>query len=133
MSARLSPPDSIRLNMEDLILTGRLVDEPTFLAGSGMSLEALQLALRERRMFRLYWQGKDWFPAFMQGPAEAVVQLQLVAQTLDGLSPGSRMAFFTQQRGSLATPDGRPRTPLEALQDGDIDRVVRAAQACARG
>jgi hypothetical protein len=55
-------------------------------------------------------------------------ELSRVIARLGDSSGGSKYLFFTRPKGSLARPDtGVPRTPLEALREGDFDAVMRTA------
>lgn len=51
-------------------------------------------------------------------------QLQEVLAILAGLSEGAKQAFLETPKGSLGS-----RTPLEALEHGDVEAVKRTAQA----
>lgn len=45
-------------------------------------------------------------------------------------SGGSKYQFLISPKGSLALPEtGTPRTPLEALADGNVEAVMRTAHA----
>ena len=67
-----------------------------------------------------------FFPA-KDGPYRRE-DLERVIARLGALSGGSKYLFLTLPKGSLARPDtGTPRTPLEALKDGNFDAVMRTA------
>jgi len=60
------------------------------------------------------------------------VEWDRVIAPLRQLGAGAQLSFFLNPKGSLAVPGvgeepGRPRTPLQALADGNVDAVVRAA------
>lgn len=67
---------------------------------------------------------------FLPSPEEALrpEELARVMARLGAMSSGAKYLFFTVPKGSLARAEtGKPRTPLEALADGDFDEVMRAA------
>lgn len=121
--------DTVKQSMRRLIASGQLLDHGTLAARGGMSLDALEQGVLERRFIRFQWDGRSWFPAFMLDESINQEQLGQVVALLGDLSAGSKFAFLTHRRGSLATAQGIPRTPLEALGDGDLDKVMRAADA----
>lgn len=69
---------------------------------------------------------KDYFPAFLEPQSIAGTGIAEVLQSLSGLPSGSQLQFFTMRKGSLGGI-----TPLQALEAGDIDAVIKAARAFA--
>lgn len=69
-------------------------------------------------------EGRDYVPAFYFSSDNNPVEIIEVDSILDSLSGWSRWHFFTSKNASLSG-----RTPLEALRDGAIERVRRAARA----
>jgi hypothetical protein len=51
---------------------------------------------------------------------------------LGAIPPASQRLFWDYPKGSLALPEtGLPRSPLEALEQGDFERVWRCAEGYA--
>lgn len=58
--------------------------------------------------------------------------VELNSTVLGRLNEGSRTIFWTRPKGSLAPKDtGAPITPLEALETGRLEDVLRCARAYA--
>jgi hypothetical protein len=85
--------------------------------------QAISKAVEEYRMFSLDGaSGIPLYPAFFSDPAFDRRSIERVSQALGDLPGPSKWQFFTTKKGSL---DGR--TPLRALAQGQIERVLVAA------
>lgn len=104
-----------------------LVDE--FINRTGTSQEVLAQKLRERRIFKmpdwvhLVW-GDDYFPAFFADSRYELESLESVSKVLRAYDGIRKYRFFTTSEPSLGN-----RTPLEALLDGKLELVLKAAKA----
>ncbi len=68
-----------------------------------------------------------------QAPEVRIDDLRHVLHVLQGLDVLSQKLFFEQPKASLARPaTGQPRTPLQALREGHLDAVLRAARGLAQ-
>ncbi len=119
-------PLSIQENIAALLANGDLLQKAEFAFGAELTPEALDVAVHEGRILCVEMPGLTLYPAFYLDPALQRDQLEIVTQMLDDRSGGGKMLFFTCPRGSLADSSGNPRTPLQALKDGDLDAVKRA-------
>lgn len=121
-----------------LLASGDLLDATEFCKRAGLSLDQLQAAVADGRLFYVEKDGLQGYPAFYLDAAVDRRVLESVCKLLGPASGGTKWQFFITPRGSLASPgktldsvlteDGKPRTPLQALRDGDVDLVMRAAQ-----
>lgn len=106
------------------MLEGRsLVSAIKFSEDDGVSAGALQKACFEKRLFVVEMHGQLHFPNFYLDKRYNRRQLESVCKVLGDLAGGSKLQFFTTPKGSLSG-----RTALEALADGDVALVRRAAQ-----
>jgi hypothetical protein len=110
-------------DLPDLSGHSSLVTPARFCEETGMSLGALEQRLRARRVFAVEQHGQVYFPAFYLHKRYDRRQLESVCRVLGDLPGGSKLQFFINPRGSLGG-----RTPLEALVDGQLALVRRAAQ-----
>lgn len=132
-----APASTIATTFDALMASGELVDEAIFLDRSGLTSAQLSEALAAGRVFRLEAGDTRGYPAFLLDPSLDRGQVELLAALLADRPAGARFAFFTTPRGSLATTgpsadgvlsgSGAPRTPLQALRDGEFNRVRQAA------
>lgn len=132
-----APPLTIATTFDTLLAAGELVDELEFCERSRLTPTQLTAALTAGRVFRLEAGAARGYPAFLLDHELDRNQVETVSELLGESSPGSKFAFFTTPRGSLATPGpmagdvrvgtGTPRTPLQALRDGDFGPVKQAA------
>lgn len=122
-----------------LLASGDLLGATEFCKRAGLSLDQLQAAVIEGRLFYVEKDGLRGYPAFYLDTSLDREQLEAVSQLLGAASGGTKWQFWMTPRGSLASPgktvngmlteDGIPRTPLNALCDGDVELVMRAAKA----
>lgn len=128
---------TIATTFDALLATGELLAEAQFCERSGMTPPQVQAAVDAGRLFRLEVGQLRGYPAFVLDPELDRVQVDAITQLLAGRPAGAQFAFFTTPRGSLATSGpivngvltghGIPRTPLQALRDGEFEPVKRAA------
>jgi hypothetical protein len=126
-----------------LLASGDLLDATEFCKRAGLSLDQLQAAVADGRLFYVEKDGLQGYPAFYFDAAVDRRVLESVCKLLGPASGGTKWQFFVTPRGSLALPgktvggvlteDGNPRTPLQALRDGELELVTRVAQALVNG
>ena len=123
-----SARDDVRSTFHALLKSGELLDSASFQERAGITRQALSKAVSARRMFYLEVGGIRAYPAFYLDASLERAKVEAVTKLLGDLSGGSKWLFFTTAKGSLATPrSGTPRTPLQALMDGDFDKVTQTA------
>lgn len=138
-----------------LLASGELLETNEFLRRVGCSRRELGDAVHSRRLFNVVVGGKEAYPAFYLDTRYDRRELETVCEMLDDLSGGSKWLFFRTPRASLAKPiagsptalaragravtwpipkadtylgpSGMARTPLQALEDGELELVLRAA------
>jgi hypothetical protein len=131
------PQNRVQANFDEELATGQLLESGTFQKQAGWTRQALSKAVNARRVFFLEVQGVRAYPAFYLDLRYNRKDLEAVTRLLGDLSGGSKWSFFTTPKGSLARPAvegtsrtaaaGAPRTPLQALEDGDVELVKNAA------
>lgn len=120
--------DDVRATFDKLLSAGQLLDSAKFQERAGITRQALSKAVASRRMFYLEVGGIRAYPAFYLDDSLERSQVEALTKLLGDLSGGSKWLFFTTAKGSLAKPDsGRARTPLQALVDGDFQKVKQTA------
>lgn len=105
-----------------------LISAAAFCAEASLSSDALKRALFAKRVFTVEVLGQTYVPSFYLDKVFDRRQLESVCRVLGDLPGGSKLQFFTNPRGSLSG-----RTPLDALADGEVVLVRRAAQGFAEG
>lgn len=104
---------------------GLLLTSANFLAPLGISRQALSKAVKEHRMFFVDGpSGSQLYPAFFVTDKQKRRLLEKVARALGDLPGPSKWQFFITPKISLGG-----RSPVMAVNDGDIDRVMAAAAA----
>jgi hypothetical protein len=117
-----------RESMKQLAREGTLVDSAQFLEEWGRSKQALSKAQAANRVFVLDIEGRRYLPAFFVDTRYDRAKLEKVSKALGPLPGASKLQFFLNARGSLGG-----RTPLEALADGQLDKVLAAAEGFVQG
>ena len=113
---------------EALLRTGALLNSARFQQRAGVSRQALSKAVGAGRLFYVEAGAMRGYPSFYLDPTLQRKQVEAVCRLLGDLPGGSKWLFFTTPKASLARPSqGVPRTPLEALAQGDFERVKTAA------
>ena len=144
------PQDRVHGTFDAELASGLLLESAVFQQRAGWTRQALSKAVLARRIFFAEVGGVRAYPAFYLDSRYRRKDLEAITKLLGDLSGGSKWLFFTTPKGSLAvsksakslagrtmppaqpradtTPTtGRPRTPLQALEDGDIEFVKRVA------
>lgn len=104
---------------------GRLLTSTALAEQLQMTTQALGKAVRSNRMFTLDGpSGRRVYPAFFADPRCNREHIERVSQALGGWPGPSKWEFFTSPRASL-----NGLTPIEALAQGELDQVLRAASA----
>lgn len=112
-----------RLNRQRDIEEGRLLGSDEMSQRLHVSKHALGRAVRDKRMFSLDGPaGTKVYPAFFADPRFIRAQPERVSRELGHLPGASKLQFFTTPKGSL-----NEKTPLEALANGDLGTVLKAA------
>ncbi|MBV8036366.1 hypothetical protein [Roseateles sp.] len=120
--------DDVRATFEGLLEKGALLESAQFQERAGITRQALSKAVTAKRMFYLEVGGIRAYPAFYLDDSLERVQVEAVTKLLGDLSGGSKWLFFMTPKGSLAKAhSGRARTPLQALMDGDFEKVKQTA------
>jgi hypothetical protein len=132
-----SATSTIATTFDALLATGELVDEASFCDQYGLTPLQLKTAIAAGRLFRLEVGQARGYPAFFLDHTLDRIEVEAVSALLGECAAGTKLAFFTTPRGSLATPgpiadgvlagSGTPRTPIQALRDGHFDLVKRLA------
>jgi hypothetical protein len=130
--------DSVEATFAHLLETGELLESVHFQTRLHWTRQALSKAVIAKRMFYLEVAGIRAYPAFFLDAKYNRKDLERVSRALGDLSGGSKYLFFTTPKGSLSIPaepgsgkNGTPQTPLEALEAGKLELVLRAAQGYA--
>jgi len=125
--------DEVAMSFERQLIAGELLDANTFLSRTGWAADALAGAELPHGLFCIEVGGAQAYPAFCADRRYDLQTLESVSRLLGDISSGAKWLFFTQPKGSLAIPaapgqrNGTARTPLEAMEAGDIDLVKRTA------
>lgn len=90
--------------------------------------QSVTRALASHRIFAMNCEGQRYFPAFFADPLYIRRHLAAVSKALARLPGGAKMQFFASRKGSLSGV-----TPLEALAEGRLQKVVDLAAAYAEG
>lgn len=114
--------------LERLGADAALMDHATFCEHAGLTSNELSQAVAAGRVLRIDdADGVPSYPAFHIDPTINHSELFAVMKRLSDFPPAAQFLFLATPKGSLATADGIPRTPLAALRDGDFDKVERMA------
>jgi hypothetical protein len=102
---------------------GEFISAEDFQTRLQISPDQIITAVSERRLFFIQDEtGRDYYPAFYADSRYERKQIERVAQQLANLPPTVKYHFFVSRAFSL-----KGITPLEALQDGRLTEVLRAA------
>ena len=112
-----------RRNRRRDIEEGRLITPDEMSKRLHVDKHALARAVRDKRMFSIDGpNGAKVYPAFFADPRFIRAELERVSRELGPLPGASKLQFFMTPKGSL-----NARTPIEALANGDLDTVLKAA------
>lgn len=103
---------------------GEFVDSGTLCKQLGITRQSLSKAVQKKRMF---WvggkKGARWYPSFFACSSANRRQLEQVSVELGGISGDAKWHFFKTPKQSL-----NERTPLEELERGQFELVIRTAR-----
>lgn len=88
----------------------------------GLTRQSLSKAVKENRIFFLQHGHRRYYPVFYTDNRFSRNMLEDISQALGDLDGPQKWQFFTIRKGFLSG-----KTPLEALLDGSVDRVLIAA------
>lgn len=133
-----APQNMLQSTFGRLLASGKLLESSRFQEQLGWTRQALSKAVLAGRLFYLEVRGARAYPAFYLDLRYNRKDVETVTKLLGDPSGGNKWLFFTTHKASLARSDAEPRvgrvlaasqarTPLQALEDGDFERVKRAA------
>jgi hypothetical protein len=111
---------------DQMIASGEILPTSEMTKALGISRQALNKALHEKRIFALEHGSTVYYPRFFSNPELERSKLEAVSKRLGDLNSWSKLQFFTTPKASLGK-----LTPLDALKSGDLEKVLNAAQAFA--
>ena len=129
----MASQDEMKRMLQRLVATGQLLNAADFPKRTGWPAETLDAGLLPHGLFALSIDGFRLYPAFYADPRYCIYALESTSRNLANVSDGAKWLFFTQAKGSLALPSGSgretgtPRTPLQAIEAGDVGAAVCAA------
>ncbi len=115
-----------RRNRQALVGSGELVTSTELAKRLTVSAQAITKARNDKRFFSLKVGAEDYYPSFYADPDLDRKVLESVTRQLGDLPGAEKLAFFRSVLGSLGDV-----TPLQALRDGKLEVVRRAAAAFA--
>jgi hypothetical protein len=150
----------VQSTFDALIESGELLTTDAFLQRMDWTGETASKAVAAHRLFRIDVGGVSAYPAFFLDTRYDRCALESVIEALGDLPGGSKWLFFTKPKASLSAPlagsptararageavawpvptegvyigpSGVPRTPLQALEAGELAQVWRTATAYAQ-
>lgn len=155
-ATRAAPGSHSREAFYLALAQGGLIPVTALRSNSQHSSSAITRAVREGRRFFVELDGVRALPAFFLDPRYRLRDLEHVTKQLHGISDAAKWVFFILPKGLLSrtlqstppessegvaeargsTGSAEPgnvvlRTPLQAIEDGDIELVLRTAAAYA--
>jgi hypothetical protein len=119
---RLAASSALRRRVE----SGELVSLEDFQARSQLTAEQIDRAVSDGRLLAIVdEEGVSYYPIFYANPRYDRHEIEEVTKKLAGLHPTVKYHFFISKAFSL-----HGKTPLEALEEGRLDDVLRAARSC---
>lgn len=112
----------------DMIRKHELLESAAFASRLAWTRQALSKALTARRVFFIEHQGTRYFPAFYADRRYDRRHLEAITRMLGDLPGGAKLQFFLNRRASLGK-----RTPLQALERGQLADVKAAAEGFVQG
>ena len=113
--------------LAELVERGELIEPAQLAERLGWTRQALSKALGARRVFHVEVRGARYYPACFADPRYERRHLEAVSRCLGDLPGTAKLLFFLTPKGSLAG-----RSPLDALADGKLADVMRAAEGFAQ-
>jgi hypothetical protein len=151
------PRDNVRERFYGGLARAELLAGSEFEVRDGRSRASIAKAVRTKRLFFIEFDGVRAYPAFFADTRYRRRDLESVTRALGDVSPGGKYLFFVLPKGSLYKDAERDapsaerrgsdsstaglfaslrassgRTPLQALEEGDIEAVLRAAAGYAQ-
>jgi hypothetical protein len=109
---------------DKLIESGQLVTAEILAQMLSVTTKAISKALCDNRFFFVASRGvRNYFPAFFADPQYDRRQIEAVSKAMGDVPGSAKYAFFVTPKLTL---DGK--TPLEALAEGQLHKVLDAAQ-----
>jgi hypothetical protein len=111
------------VQLKKKIARGELVSSKEMQDRLHVSRQSISRAVNEGRLFAIVGPaGANYYPAFYADPKHDRRLVEQVIRQLGTLPPTVKYHFFTSQSFSL-----NGKTPLEALQEGQLEQVLRVA------
>ncbi|BCQ28132.1 hypothetical protein NK8_63210 (plasmid) [Caballeronia sp. NK8] len=105
-----------------LVAEGKLLHASHFCSASGMTEHKLRKEVASDRIFGVTFKGDQYYPSFFLVDKLDRKDLSKIVRLLAGQSGWRRWDFFTSPNASLGNV-----TPLQALMNGELKQVLRAA------
>lgn len=109
-----------------MVTKGELLDTTAMTEALGMSRQALNKAVRERRILSVEVDATPYYPAFYAARDLDRKVLEKVTRKLAALPGWTKLDFFTSSNGALGG-----LSPLDALRQGQVASTVELAEAYA--
>jgi hypothetical protein len=109
-----------------MVTKGELLDTSAMTEALGMSRQALNKAVRERRILSVEVDATPYYPAFYAARDLDRKVLEKVTRKLADLPGWTKLDFFTSANGALGG-----LSPLDALRQGLVSPAVELAEAYA--
>ena len=113
-----------RSTRDSLVAEGKLLRASVVCEALGVTERQLTKDVAASRIFNVVVKADDFYPAFFLAKELDGRQLAKVVRRLDGLTGWAKWKFFTKPKASLANA-----TPLQALLQGEMKRVLQTADA----
>lgn len=113
---------------DEMIRKRELLESALFVSRLGWTRQALSKALAARRVFFVEHRGTRYFPAFYADKRYDRRHLEAITKLLGDLPGGAKLQFFRNPRASVSK-----RTPLQALERGQLSDVKAAAEGFVQG
>lgn len=105
-----------------------MLESGAFITRLGWTRQALSKALAARRVFLVEHREARYFAAFYADKRYDRRDLEAITKLLGDLPGGAKLQFWLNPRGSLSK-----RTPLQALERGQLAAVKAAAEGFVQG
>jgi hypothetical protein len=111
-----------KANRRRLVKSGELLTSATRQAALSMSRQAVSLATRDERFFKVEVDGKSYYPAFFAREEIDRRAIEAISKELGSLPGWTKWDFFTAPREMLWG-----LSALKALAKGKVERVRKVA------
>ncbi|MDP3457042.1 hypothetical protein [Methyloversatilis sp.] len=116
----------VEKNHGEQVRLGKLLPISAFAKRTGRSVAEVATDLAERRLFCIDFESVAYVPVFLGDPTLQRSGVGAVVTALADLPSETKSKFFTTPKGSLGG-----QTPVEALKNGRLTAVLRAAEGFA--